>query len=201
MKEKIIYIVSFLLAFALVTGLLIFLNSTYNNIFTFDFTTTVQTAAEIKKLDQIDSTKIHSKDSTIVNVTPEATIAQKIDSLQSKTTSVNLKDSNTVQIVSKKLAEEIKPALKILQTASSDPIKVDRVDKNLAKRDSLHKAWVKNTAKLYESMDTRKAAKIIQGYSDNIVRDLLLTMKKKKAAEILAEFKPETATRIISAVQ
>ena len=50
-------------------------------------------------------------------------------------------------------------------------------------------------------MDTRKAAKIIQGYSDNIVRDLLLTMKKKKAAEILAEFKPETATRIISAVQ
>lgn len=201
MKEKIIYIVSFLLAFALVTGLLIFLNSTYNNIFTFDFTTTVKTAAEIKKLDQIDSTKIHSKDSTIVNVTPEAAIAQKIDSLQSKTTSVSLKDSNAAQIVSKKLAEEIKPALKIPQTASLDPIKVDRVDKNLAKRDSLHKAWVKNTAKLYESMDTRKAAKIIQGYSDNIVRDLLLTMKKKKAAEILAEFKPETATRIISAVQ
>ncbi len=201
MKEKIIYIVSFLLAFALVTGLLIFLNSTYNNIFTFDFTTTVKTAAEIKKLDQIDSTKVHSKDSTIVNVTPEAAIAQKIDSLQSKTTSVSLKDSNAAQIVSKKLAEEIKPALKIPQTASLDPIKVDRVDKNLAKRDSLHKAWVKNTAKLYESMDTRKAAKIIQGYSDNIVRDLLLTMKKKKAAEILAEFKPETATRIISAVQ
>ena len=99
------------------------------------------------------------------------------------------------------MAEEIKPALQIPQTASSDPIKVDRVDKNLAKRDSLHKAWVKNTAKLYESMDTRKAAKIIQGYSDNIVRDLLLTMKRKKAAEILAEFKLETATRIISAVQ
>ena len=201
MKEKIIYIVSFLLAFAFVTGLLIFLNSTYNNIFTFDFTTKVQTAAEIKILDQKDSTKVQSKDSTIVNVTPEATTAQKIDSLQSKITSVSLKDSNAAQIVSKKLAEEIKPALQIPQTASSDPIKVDRVDKNLAKRDSLHKAWVKNTAKLYESMDTRKAAKIIQGYSDNIVRDLLLTMKKKKAAEILAEFKPETATRIISAVQ
>jgi len=200
-KEKIIYIVSFLLAFALVTGLLIFLNSTYKNIFTFDFTTTVQTAAEIKKLDQKDSTKVQSKDSTMVDVTPQDTVVQKEDSTQSKTTSVSLKDSNAAQIVSKKLPEEIKPALKIPQTVSTEPIKVDQVDKNLAKRDSLHKAWVKNTAKLYEAMDSRKAAKIIQGYSDNIARDLLFTMKKKKAAEIIAEFKPETATRIISAVQ
>ena len=101
MKEKIIYIVSFLLAFAFVTGLLIFLNSTYNNIFTFDFTTKVQTAAEIKILDQKTVPKVQSKDSTIVNVTPEATTAQKIDSLQSKITSVSLKDSNAAQIVSK----------------------------------------------------------------------------------------------------
>ena len=202
MKEKIIYIVSFLLAFVLVTGLLIFLNSTYKNIFAFDFTTPVQKIAVMKKPDQKDSIKIQPKDSTIVNIATKDTITQKINSTVSKTpTFVSSKDSNAAQVVSNKLAEEIKPALKIPQTVSAEPIQVAQVDKNLAKRDSLYKAWVKNIGKLYETMDTRKAAKIIQGYSDNIARDLLLTMKKKKAAEIIAEFKPETATRIISAVQ
>ncbi len=201
MKEKIIYIASFLLAFVLVTGLLIFLNSTYTNIFVFDFTPSAQKKAEIKKSGQNDSTKVQLKDSTMVNVTPQDIVEQKIDSTQIKLAAVSLKDSIAAKIVSTNIAEVIKPPLKKTPPAQAKPIKVEQVDKSFAKRDSLHKAWVKNTAKLYESMDTRKAAKIILGYSDNIARDLLLTMKKKKAAEILAEFRPETATRIISAVQ
>lgn len=201
MKEKIIYIASFLLAFVLVTGLLIFLNSTYTNIFVFDFTPSAQKTAEIKKPGQNDSTKIQPKDSTMVNAAPQDTVEQKIDSAQIKLAAVSLKDSIAAKIVSTNIAEVIKLPLKKPPPEQTKPIKVEQADKSLAKRDSLHKAWVKNTAKLYESMDTRKAAKIILGYSDNIARDLLLTMKKKKAAEILAEFRPETATRIISAVQ
>ena len=38
MKEKLIYILSFALVFALVTGALIYLNSYYQNIFAFNFT-------------------------------------------------------------------------------------------------------------------------------------------------------------------
>ena len=67
-----------------------------------------------------------------------------------------------------------------------------------SKKDTVYTNWIKQTVKLYESMDSRKAAKVIQGYSDNIARDILLKMKKKKAAEILAELKPEVVTRIIS---
>ena len=201
MKEKIVYIVSFLLAFAIVTGSLMFLNSTYKNIFAFDFTPAGQAAAETKTSDQNNNTKALLQDSTIANVIPQDTVIQKVDSLQSKTLAVSLEDSNAVQMVSNKLAEEIKPVSKIPETTQTESSKAYQTARNIAKRDSLHQAWVKNTAKLYETMDTRKAAKIILGYSDNIARDLLLTMKKKKAAEILAEFKPETATRIISAEQ
>jgi flagellar motility protein MotE (MotC chaperone) len=47
-------------------------------------------------------------------------------------------------------------------------------------------------------MDTKKAAKIIEGYTDNIAREILFSMKKKKAAEIISELKPEAATRIMN---
>lgn len=190
-----------MLAFVLVTGLLIYLNSIYKNIFAFDFSVPVKTASVIKKTDQKTIEKPVPKDSTIANNVAQKNLASKIDSMQSKITNVAVKDSAALQKENAKLAEEKKPAVAIQQTVLKEPVKVEQTNKNFARRDSLQKEWVKNTAKLYESMDSRKAAKIIQGYSDNIARDLLLTMKKKKAAEILAEFKPETVTRIISAVQ
>ena len=60
--------------------------------------------------------------------------------------------------------------------------------------------WAKQTAKLYESMEPRKAAKIISSYSDNESREILFRMNKKKAAKILAELNPETARRITRAL-
>jgi flagellar motility protein MotE (MotC chaperone) len=62
--------------------------------------------------------------------------------------------------------------------------------------DEEYKKWVKETSKFYESMESAKAAKIILNYSDNIAKDILYSMKKKKAAEILAEINPEIAKRI-----
>jgi Mg/Co/Ni transporter MgtE len=67
------------------------------------------------------------------------------------------------------------------------------------KPDSSYLIWMKQTAKLYESMDPKKAAKIIQSYSDNIARDIIYSMKQKNAAEILSELNPDTANRITRA--
>jgi len=201
-KEKIIYVLSFLMAFVLVTGLLIFLNSTYKNIFAFDFSSPGQTVSKTKEQSQKDSTKVEQNVPETEGVTLQNTAEPKIDSALAKKDEVKVKDSVAVPPVSENnLAEEKKPDPKVLQAGPSEAEKIAKTKNEIAKRDSLHNEWVKNTAKLYESMDTQKAAKIILGYSDNIARDLLLMMKKKKAAEILAEFKPETATRIISAVQ
>ncbi|MGE5795738.1 MAG: MotE family protein [Ignavibacteria bacterium] len=70
------------------------------------------------------------------------------------------------------------------------------ISNNNAKEDTLYTKWMKSTAKLYENMEPKKAAKIIASYSDNMARDIIYTMKKKKAAEILAELNPEFASRI-----
>jgi len=59
-----------------------------------------------------------------------------------------------------------------------------------------YKKLIIETSKFYESMESAKAAKIILKYSDNIAKDILYSMKKKKAAEILSEINPEIAKRI-----
>lgn len=194
-----IYIISFLLAFVLITGLLIFLNSSYKNIFAFDFTPVSQSVAvaEVKKQEPQSQPAVQPKDTAAL----KDTAMQKIDSSKVEPNVAAIKDSSAVKKVAQEKAKKVEPLPVNTTVVKTELTKAVEIDKNIAKRDSVYKLWVKNTVKLYETMDTRKAAKIIQGYSDNIARDLLLTMKKKKAAEILAEFKPETATRIISAVQ
>ncbi|MCL5028265.1 MAG: hypothetical protein M1480_04490, partial [Bacteroidetes bacterium] len=73
------------------------------------------------------------------------------------------------------------------------------VNNGKTKPDSSYIVWKNQTAKLYESMDPQKAAKIIQSYSDNVARDIIYSMRQKKAAEILSELNPETANRITRA--
>ncbi|MCX6169911.1 MAG: hypothetical protein NTX65_11255 [Ignavibacteriales bacterium] len=201
MKEKIIYIVSFLLAFVLITGLLIFLNSSYKNIFAFDFSPINNSVAAVKKEEPKNQPPVQPKDTTAVLPVVKDTVAQKIDSTKLKQNLAAIKDSIAVKKNGKEKAKKTEPQPVNNAIVKAEPPKIAEPDKNNTKKDSVYQAWIKNTVKLYETMDTRKAAKIIEGYSDNIARDLLLTMKKKKAAEILAEFKPQTATRIISATQ
>lgn len=201
MKEKIIYIVSFLLAFVLITGLMIFLNSSYKNIFAFDFTPVSRSVAEVKKQEPQNQPAVQPKDTTPLSTALKDTAVQKNDSSKIKPNLAAIKDSSAVKKVTQEKAKKIEPLPVNTAVVKTESPKAVEIDKNNAKQDSVYKSWVKNTVKLYETMDTRKAAKIIQGYSDNIARDLLLTMKKKKAAEILAEFNPQTATRIISVTQ
>lgn len=62
--------------------------------------------------------------------------------------------------------------------------------------DTIYTKWVKDTAKLYESMDPQKAAKIITQYSPEIARDIIYKMNKKKAAQVLSNLDPKTANMI-----
>ena len=62
--------------------------------------------------------------------------------------------------------------------------------------DTIYQKWIKQTAKLYESMDPKKAALIIRNYSETTARDIIYKMKKNKAAEVLSELDPVTANKI-----
>ena len=108
-----------------------------------------------------------------------------------KTAGNNAKDLN--KNTNSKTVNNTKPG------SNSKPV-TNNITKNIpAKVDSSYIKWTKNTASIYEAMDSKKAAKIIQNYSDNIARDIIYAMKKKKAAEILAELTPEVANKITKA--
>lgn len=199
MKEKLIYVLSFVLAFALVTGALIYLNSTFRNIFAFDFT-----SIHVNNLSGIasaakDSSKVlqtQTQPAAFDSVKSSQQIAKAGTSVTApKDSTANLKNSSAIAETKKIEKQQTMPVNKQV-TESPKAVALREFDKTI--KDSTYKSWIKKTVKLYEEMDAKRAAKVILGYSDNIARDILFSMKKKKAAEILTEFKPEVATRIIN---
>jgi flagellar motility protein MotE (MotC chaperone) len=189
MKGKIIYAVVFGGAFVLITLIMIVLNNDFKNVYAFDFSPVKpaqvtqsqvnpynykeafgQMLKELKS-QMLDSIK------TIKYVTNDSVQNRKADSIL--TDSINI----------------LKTRLE--NTVNQDSlVKSELLSKNNVKSDSTYRIWTKKTAALYEAMDSKKAAKIIQNYSDNVARDILYSMKKKKAAEVLANLNPETANRM-----
>ena len=192
MKNKIIYIFLFLVAFIFTTGAVVFLNSIYKNIFQYDFSL----------VSDSDTTEV--KDST---KTINASFAgDHIDSLKisppaklQDTLHVAISNDSTLSDSLKRPQNVIKPAEnQVTENNPPDSTHI-RVDNIRTKPDSSYIIWMKQTAKLYENMDPKKAAKIIESYSDNIARDIIYSMKQKNAAEILSELNPDTASRITRA--
>lgn len=208
MNEKIIYITVFLAAFGLTTGGILYLNSHYQDIFKFDFTP-IETPSEYTGDNNGSGSGISSRDfaefKTYMQREFRSEIFDSLRSLYKKSERVDTvyakvyKDSLLLDSLSNisRVLEETKDKLvtnqKKLYQAENGQNNGGRAN------DSSYIAWTKETAKLYESMDPKKAAKIIQSYSDNVARDILYTMRQKKAADILAELNPQTANRITRA--
>ncbi len=199
MKAKIIYIITFLVAFLLVTGGIIYLNSDYRNIFQFDFT-------PVKKVINKKINK-NSKNEQIADIkgyfqkefTHEIFDSLKVFIKNNKTDTVyKIKPDNSLLIDSLKTLEK-ELAKKDREINKSNLEEKISIKEAKSKSDSAYNDWVKKTSKLYESMDANRAAKIIESYSDNVAKDIIYAMKHKKAAEILAQFNPVTANRITRA--
>jgi flagellar motility protein MotE (MotC chaperone) len=198
-KAKIIYIVSFVAAFLLVTGGIIYFNSIYKNIFQFDF-------SPVKKV----TNKNLPKNSKSIQIADLKNLFQdefKKEIFDSLKVLISNKNTDTVY-ANEKNNSVLMDSLKNLEFAlaqTNQELRKQKEDKKLSadevksKTDSTYNAWVQKTSKLYESMDPGRAAKIIESYSDNVARDIIYSMRKKSAAEILSLFNPETANRITMA--
>lgn len=195
MKNAIVYGVIFLLAFGIVTGAIFFLNSKYKNIFAFDFSPeTNQPVAEKKNTVAADSLKSDST-KTVVDSTVATQDSIKTEKPLEKNDQKDVAETKPTQ----KGKTEQNPKTKTEQPqVTENPMLPKTNMKQTVNKDSIYNAWLKQTVQLYEAMDSKKVAKVILGYSDNIARDLILRMRKKKAAEVLSEFKPEVVTRLIS---
>lgn len=187
MTSKIIYIVIFLGTFILTTIVIAFLNSQFNNIFQFDFSPPTKELSTDNHLSSADSLQLPDAENTgedALNVFNEDELKNSIVEKSGLRDSLNLLKSELEQ-------------LKKDEAKIEEQNKKNKENTNSNSDKNEYKAWLKKTSDLYASMDSKKAAKIIQNYSDNIARDLLYTMNKKKAAEILGELNPEIATRIM----
>lgn len=200
MKDKLIYVMILLITFILVTGAMYYGASSYKNIFALDFSSvepdSLQTKTEkpaVAENKQTEQVPVIAKNDSLKNSpVPNRVSPEPADV---KISASAFSDS------SKALFEELRKIKELLeQKSQTAPVQASAPDltKKNSMKDSVYNKWIKNSVKLYETMDSKKAAKIIQGYNDNIARDIIFSMKKKKAAEIIAEFKPELVNRIIS---
>jgi flagellar motility protein MotE (MotC chaperone) len=215
MKAKLVYAIVFGLAFVLVTVGIIFMNSKYNNIFKFDFRPPQPLVVHKAKPAVPKEPKADSLQAEQVEEIAEPPAQDLIETNVAET-----KPKKDSVVAKTKTTTALYDSLKILKAKVAMLEKENKAAKNKAKSnidlkeqqrkiDSARVAslgskkleeWAKTTAKLYESMDPKKAAKIIQSYSDNESREILFKMNKKKAAKVLSELDPEIAHRITKAL-
>jgi flagellar motility protein MotE (MotC chaperone) len=197
-KQKLIYGGAFLLIFILVTVGIIYMNSVYRNIFLLDFSQK-QEITKVQKQDSLKTANVLKDSSKILqvdNILPDTTLqtdSAKISEVQTKDSVIQ----PPVALKEEKAVVKNEPVTKpdVAQNQGGEPIiEIKTSFQNFS--DTNYVKWAKKTSGLFESMDSKKAAKIIEKYSDNIARDIIYGMKKKKAAEILAELNPDTASRI-----
>jgi hypothetical protein len=203
MKQGIIYGGTFLFAFVIVTGLLIYLSSSFENIFQFNFAP--KSLVQLSDSTSTDSLNvllieepISESDSTIVQdsiLLSSLGGVETIDSIKiNKTDSINIKKQ--IEIPNTKRGNELVDLKNTKTDVALNQPQIDKpVTQNIAQGKE-YTEWVQKVTSIYASMEPKKAAKIIQTYSDNVARDILYNMNKKTAAKVVSELNPETANRI-----
>jgi flagellar motility protein MotE (MotC chaperone) len=203
MKNIISAALAFTVAFIAVTGILILANMYYRNIFAFDFR-----PREVKKVVKHKVTFCPKDYWRIEKFVRDEFKKELLDTLHTMYFKKKIDTVYTVIVKDKALMASLDKAMKtILQkdeeikkkekkiTQLEDELKKTK-EREKQKRSEEYVSWVKNNAKLLSEMDSGMAAKILQNYSDNIAKDLIYAMKKKKAAEILSYLSPEKVAKI-----
>lgn len=191
MKEKIIVITVYMAVFLLVTGLIVGMNSYFNNIFKFDFSPAASHGNNLPPALRVDLEKIHNSLEKKLRHELLDTLKEMAKKDTTKDEAVTVIDSTVFDTLN-----NLKEAIQRLEEKNRQNkiVKAENEEEN--KEKEAYQAWLKKTSSLYESMEANQAAKIISKYSDNVARDIIYTMKKKQAAEILAALNADVANRI-----
>jgi len=201
-----LYILTFLVVFIAVTGLLIVANDQYNNIFKFDFSP--RTYIDSTTTKQKNLAKDAAKEDTLKNVVDSlnVAVADSVITNADSTKKINEKSKELTARVSNKPSKIGKIEKKATIQSNVNQAAVNKLNTQQVQNqqniltskmpDSTYNKWKKATVKIYESMDPKKIAKIITSLSDNEAREIIYSMKKKKAAEILSYLNPDEVKRL-----
>lgn len=203
MKNIISTVLAFVVAFIAVTAVLMIANMYYRNIFAFDFR-----PRPVKKVVKHKVTFCPKDYWRIEKFVRDEFKKELLDTLHTMYFKKKIDTVYTVIVKDKALMKSLDNAMKTILQKDAEIKKKDKqiaelknqIEKNKKleeqKKSEEYVAWVKNNAKLLSEMDSGMAAKIIENYSDNIAKDLIYAMKKKKAAEILSYLPPEKVAKI-----
>lgn len=190
MKDKIIAGSVYAVAFLFVTAIIAFANGMYRNIFKFDFREPIGQSVLHSGMNMEDIYKLKEKIELTIRDSYKDSLAAMKSNNTFDSSGLMLDDSILDSI------ESLRANLKKLESQKAQQIlEKNALKEELSKKEE-YEDWVKRTSSLYEAMETERVAKIITKYSDNVARDLLYRMKKKKTVEILASLNPETVIRL-----
>ena len=120
--------------------------------------------------------------------------AQIADSL-AVVDSANIIMSDSLYLVENLLEEEKEELENSLNVTKSELTKAEQ-ELSQKEKATEHEEWLKSTIKLYEAMETNKAADLLAKLPENEAREIIYSMKNKKAAEILSGLDTETVKRL-----
>lgn len=182
MGSKLSIFLVFVITFIGVAGAIYFLNQKYNNIFVGDF----RPAPNMKEINLDLEERVDSLDQYYTKTRIDTFFIYQDTTLVSQ-----LEDA---QKLIADLRNEIDEKEKTIKQIEG---KVSEIQtQNTTAQDSTKTEWLSATVKLIETMDAKRAARIIENYNVDLARNIIYTMKKKKAGEILSQLKPDLATQI-----
>jgi flagellar motility protein MotE (MotC chaperone) len=194
LKVSFLYTLTFIVAFLAVTGLLIIANERFQNIFKFDFSS-VKVVASADTSAQIKFTENTSVPDTIKRVRDTLAIApvdtSNIHKLKVESPEIAAKNKQVSDI-----SNNANQAVQTVQNIPEEKIKPLENDAMPKTPDSTYNKWKKATVRIYEAMDARKVAQVLTSLSDSEARELIYSMKKKKAAEILSNLNAESVKKL-----
>ena len=189
MKEKVVYLLIFAFAFILVTGAMFVMNDKYENVFHLDFRD--RQAVMIDKHIQ-DSVKVVQD--SIKNKMVQDSIARK-----EHPDSVFAANPNAQPETAGGAPESVAGKSDDKQNQLASSVAAPLNAKAKAEKDSSYAKWKRQTVKLYEAMDAKQIARVLPTFSDDVARDLLYSMKNKKAGEVLTLLSPDVVHRLTQA--
>lgn len=198
MKQGIIYGGTFLFVFVIVTGVIIYLNSSYENIFQFNFAP--KSMVQLSDSTKTDSLKVAEsnglpQDSTIVQDSILLSSVSGVESVDSLNHNKVNENTLTENLNDKRTDEVVDPKTQKTDLTTNQQQNITPTTQNTPQGKE-YTEWITKVTSIYSAMEPKKAAKIIQTYSDNVARDILYNMNKKTAAKVVSELSPETANRI-----
>jgi flagellar motility protein MotE (MotC chaperone) len=174
-----------------VTNLLVYFNDQYVNIWQFDFTPREKIPEE-----EIDSLILQEQTEDLTNV--DSSLVRTRTTTDVPPSDFDFGQEEYVDTLTG--VEEDDIDLDSLFAAQEEEKEKEK-EQGPQPGDPEYERWKSKTVKLYEKMDAEQVAKVIQEFSDNKARDIIYSMKKKKAAEVLSYLTPELVYRYSKAPQ